>query len=72
MDEKAKVKNQLIEKLKTISEDKDFLLSIINSVKDTDDRKTVIEYISQGKEVTYENLILLALTIYEEREKQNN
>ncbi len=72
MDEQTKIKKELIEKLKTISEDKEFLLSVINSVKNTDDRKAVIEYIDNGEDVTYENVILLALTIYESREENNN
>lgn len=69
MEEKEKIKKELIEKLKTISEDRDFLLSVINSVKRTEDRKAVIEYINKGENVTYEQLILLALTIYENREE---
>ncbi|MDD6275397.1 MAG: hypothetical protein PUB20_01020 [Clostridia bacterium] len=72
MDERSKVKNELIEKLKTISEDKDFLLSVINSVKSMNDRKAIIEYIDRGEEVTYENLILLSLSIYELREEDKD
>lgn len=67
-----KIKKELIEKLKTISEDNEFLLSIINYVRSSEDRKVVIDYIDKGDDVTYETIILLALTIYEEREKQVN
>lgn len=69
MDERQQIKNQLVNKLKTISEDREFILSVINSARHTDDRKAVIEYIDNGKDVSYENVILLALTLYEEREK---
>ncbi|MBQ5904399.1 MAG: hypothetical protein IIW88_00835 [Clostridia bacterium] len=69
MDERQQIKNQLVNKLKTISEDREFILSVINSARHTDDRKTVIEYIDNGEDVSYENVILLALTLYEEREK---
>jgi hypothetical protein len=69
MDERQQIKNQLVNKLKTISEDREFILSVINSARHTDDRKAVIEYIDNGENVSYENVILLALTLYEEREK---
>lgn len=69
MDEQLKVKNRLIEKLKTISEDREFMLSVINSTQHIDDKKAVIDFIDYGENVTYENIILLALTLYEEREE---
>ena len=68
MDEKIKIKNELIKKLKTVSEDREFLLSVINAALHIEDRKKIIRFIDAGKDVTYENLILLALTLYEERE----
>ena len=71
MDEQAEVKKLLLEKLKTISEDREFLLSVINAAKHIEDRRTVIEFIDNGKDVTYENIILLSLTLYEYREENN-
>lgn len=70
MDEKTKVKNELIKKLKTISDDREFLLSVINSARDIEDRKAVIYFIDNAEDVTYENVILLALTLYEKRTEQ--
>ena len=69
MDENAKIKDQLIQKLKTISQDRDFLLSVINAAWHIDDRKKIITFIDGGKDATFENVILLALTLYDEREK---
>ena len=69
MGEKAKIKDQLIQKLKTISQDPDFILSVINAAWHIDDRKKIIAFIDDGKDVTYESIILLALTLYEEREE---
>ena len=69
MDVNSAIKKRLIDKLKTISEDKEFLLSVINSARSIEERKAVIDYIDTGKDVTYENVILLALTLYEKREK---
>ena len=67
MYENTKVKNELIEKLKTISCDKEFLLSVVNHAKHIDDRKAIIDYIDNGEDVTYENLILLSITLGRKR-----
>lgn len=67
VEKRAEIKNKLIKKLKTISKDEEFILSIINFAKHIDDRKTIINYIESGDDVSYENVILLALTLYEER-----
>lgn len=69
MGDDAKIKDQLIQKLKTISQDQDFLLSVINAAWHIEDRKKLITFIDTGKDVSYENVILLALTLYEEREE---
>ena len=64
------VKNQLIKRLQIISNDHEFLLSVIHAAWHTDDRKKVIAFIDEGSNVTYENIILLALTLYEKREEK--
>ena len=69
MSEQSELKNKLIKKLESISKDREFILSAINSARHTDDRKAIIDFIDNGEDVTYENIILLALTLYEEREK---
>lgn len=61
-------KNLLIKKLKTVSDDEDFLLSIINLARGVDERMAIIDFIDNGEDVTYENLLLLALTMYEKHE----
>lgn len=67
MSNAVEIKEQLIEKLRTVSDDKEFLLSIINHARHVDDRKVLIEYLEKGEDVTYENLILLSLELYEKR-----
>lgn len=71
MNTTAEIKNKLIEKLKTISEDKDFLVGVISNAKHNDDRKALIKYIDEGKEVTYEQLLLLSLWLNQERKKHS-
>lgn len=70
MEENEKLKGRLVEKLKNISQDKEFILSIINLAWHVEDRRKVIAFIDDGIDVTYENVLLLALTLYEEREKE--
>lgn len=70
MSNQLELKNKLIDKLKTISKDREFILSIVNFARHADDRKAIIDFIDNGKDVTYENIILLALTLYEEREEK--
>ena len=69
MNNSSEIKLRLIEKLKTISEDKEFLLSVINAAKHNDDRLALIDYIDNNVDATYENIILLSLTLYENREE---
>lgn len=71
MNTTAEIKNKLIEKLKTISEDKDFFVGVISNAKHNDDRKALIKYIDEGKEVTYEQLLLLSLWLNQERKKHS-
>lgn len=60
-------KEKLIYALKTISEDPDFLLSVINHVKIDRDRLALAEYINSDPKPTYEDVLLLAIAIYDER-----
>lgn len=71
MNTTVEIKNKLIEKLKTVSEDKDFIVGVISNAKHNDDRVAIIEYIDEGKEVTYEQILLLSLWLCKERKKQN-
>ena len=67
----AEIKSKLIEKLKTVSEDKDFLVGVISNAKHNDDREAIIEYIDKGEEVTYEQILLLSVWLSRERKKNS-
>lgn len=69
MDEQTSVKNELVEKLKTVSQDQEFLLSVVNSARHIEDRQAIIYFIDNADHVTYEDVILLALTLHEKREE---
>lgn len=59
---------KLIDKMAKYAEDDDeFMLGMLVTLKTDKERKKVIEYIDEGKDVSYENLILLSLEIKEQR-----
>lgn len=62
-----KIKNTLTEKLKTVSNDPDFILGVLSNAKDNEDRQSIIDYIDLGVNVTYENILLLSLKLGNER-----
>jgi hypothetical protein len=66
----AEIKSKLIEKLKTISEDNDFLVGVISNAKHNEDREIIIEYIDKGEEVSYEQILLLSVWLGRERKNK--
>ena len=71
MEETAKIKAALVEKLKTVSTDNDFIVGVISNAKNDVDRKAIIEYIEKGKDVSYEQVLLLSVWLGQERKKAN-
>lgn len=71
MNDTDKIKIKLIKRLKTISDDEDFIIGVISNAKHDDDRKSLIEYIDKGEKVTYEQLLMLSLWLGQERNKIN-
>lgn len=54
----------LINKLKLYWEnDEEFIIGVLNDLKTDEERELVIDYIDNGKDVTYENIILLSLEL---------
>lgn len=59
---------KLIDKMAKYAEnDDEFILGMLVTLKTDKERKKVIEYIDEGNDVSYENLILLSLEIKEQR-----
>ena len=71
MEESAKIKSALIEKLKSVSTDNDFVVGVISNAKNDVDRRAIIEYIEKGENVSYEQILLLSVWLGQEREKMN-
>lgn len=53
----------LIEKLKKFSTESDFIIGVLVYAETQSDRKQLIEYIDNGKDVSYESILLYALEL---------
>ena len=60
---------ELIELLKNIYNDKNFIMAIMSYTNNEDDRRKMIEYIKENKGVGDEKLTLLAIKMNKERKK---
>ena len=69
MEKTSEIAKELIEMLVDLSDDDEFVLGIMTDLETDDERKIVIDYINNGEDVTYENLILLSLHLNNKREK---
>lgn len=57
----------LIEKLKQFSSEDDYVISTLMDVETDSDKKKLLDYIENGKDVSYENIILYAMELDEEK-----
>lgn len=58
--------------LESISKDPEFILGVLNDLKTDEDIQKVIDYIQNGEDVSYENVILIALDLNLQRKQKNN
>ena len=58
-------KETLVAQLKTISDDREFLIAVINHVKREEDRIALAQYIKNNPSVSDEDVILISLEIYQ-------
>lgn len=67
--DKSDLEELLEEKLKTVSSDQDFLVSIYSMVSEyPEDMQQVIAFIDEGDDVSYENVILLANSLCQDHQ----
>lgn len=62
------IKRKLIEKLRNISDDDNFIMGVISNSKRDDDRLSILEYIDKGKDVNREQLLLLSVWLDEQHQ----
>ena len=63
---------RLIEKLRAFSEDDDYILGTLAESPFDEDRQLIIDYIDNGKDVSYENILLFSLEVGIKREQMQN
>lgn len=63
---------KLIEKLKSFSSDPDYILGTLAESPYDEDRQLIIDYIDNGKDVSYENVLLFSLELGIKRRQMNN
>jgi hypothetical protein len=64
----SNTEKQLLELLSEIWDDSDFIVGVLNSLKDDDERKEVIEFIENNDDATSEQIVLLSLDISQSRD----
>lgn len=53
----------LVDKLKQFSNEDDYIIGVLMDVETESDKKQLIDYIENGKDVSYENIILYAMEL---------
>lgn len=65
-----KISASLIEELKKVPNyDDDFIFGVLVYLKKDEDKQAMINYIQNGKDVTYEQVVLNALWLNQQRKK---
>lgn len=66
--QKNELSKKIVFELTKISNDTEFIAGVLLDVENDDDKKALLEYIEAGKDVTYEQIILNALWLAQQRE----
>lgn len=66
--QKNELSKKIVSELTKISNDTEFIAGVLLDVENDDDKKALLEYIEAGKDVTYEQIILNALWLAQQRE----
>ncbi|MDD7337461.1 MAG: hypothetical protein PUG56_01920 [Ruminococcus sp.] len=66
--EKSKLSRELVTEMRKFSEDKHFIAGVLVEVENDDDKKALLEYIMKGQDVNYEQIILNALWLSQQRD----
>lgn len=61
------IRDELIVRLKSIYNNRDFVVGVLSNAQHPDDRRQIIDYIDAGNEVTIENIILLSVHLDQKR-----
>ena len=73
----TEVEKELVEKLRSIWNDKNFVIGVLSYLKNDEERRKLIEFIDSNDDVTSEQIDLLSLNIgqsrgYEKKEEKQH
>ena len=60
----TELQKKLRDKLKAVSEDKDFILGVLLDAEAEEDQQTIIDYIDKGEDVNEQNVTLLSVFLF--------
>lgn len=64
-----KLSRELVDELKKVSDDMEFIVCVLLDVENDEDKKALLEYIRAGIDVDFSQIILTALWLYQQREE---
>lgn len=67
---KSPVVQELVQRLENYSKSEEYVAGTLLDVKTDEDCEILIDYIDNGEDVSYENILLVALEISDDRKKQ--
>ena len=70
--QRSKTTLELIEKLRQLSTDDDYILGVLVDSEFDEDRQLIIDFIDRGQNVNYESVILFSLEVGQERDRLLN
>ena len=70
--QRSKTTLELIEKLRQLSTDDDYILGVLVDSEFDEDRQLIIDFIDKGQNVNYESVILFSLEVGQERDRLLN
>ena len=70
--QRNELSKKIVSELMKISEDKEFIAGVLLDVENDEDKISLLEYIEKGEDVSFEQIILNALWLGQQRENTQN
>lgn len=70
--QRNELSKKIVSELLKISEDKEFIAGVLLDVENDEDKISLLEYIEKGEDVSFEQIILNALWLGQQRENAQN
>ena len=70
--QRNELSKKIVSELMKISEDKEFIAGVLLDVENDENKISLLEYIEKGEDVSFEQIILNALWLGQQRENAQN